>query len=57
MMSILLMVKAFPYRTLPHIVQIMQTLPELTLEELLASITEPPEPEVDWGQPMGDEVW
>jgi hypothetical protein len=56
-MSILLMVKAFPYRTLPHIERLMQTLPELTLEELLEGITEPPEPEVDWGQPMGDEVW
>ena len=39
------------------IVQYMQNLPELTLEELLESITEPPEPEVDWGNPMGDEVW
>lgn len=39
------------------IVQCMQNLPELTLEELLESITEPPEPEVDWGNPMGDEVW
>lgn len=39
------------------IVQYMQNLPELTLKELLESITEPPEPEVDWGNPMGDEVW
>jgi antitoxin MazE len=39
------------------IVQRMQTLPEFTLEELLAEMTEPPEDEVDWGQPMGDEVW
>jgi antitoxin MazE len=39
------------------VVQRMQTLPEFTLEELLASITEPLEPEVDWGKPMGDEVW
>jgi antitoxin MazE len=39
------------------IVQRIQTLPELSLEELLADITEPPEPEVDWGKPMGDEVW
>ncbi len=37
--------------------QIEQPLPELTLEELLAAITEHPEPEVDWGGPMGDEVW
>jgi antitoxin MazE len=39
------------------VVQRMQTLPEFTLEELLAGITEPPEPEVDWGKPMGEEVW
>jgi antitoxin MazE len=32
-------------------------LPELSLEELLAGITEAPEGEVDWGRPMGDEVW
>jgi antitoxin MazE len=34
-----------------------QSLPELSLEELLAGITEAPEGEVDWGRPMGDEVW
>jgi antitoxin MazE len=39
------------------VVQRIQNLPELTLEELLAGVTEPPEPEVDWGKPMGDEVW
>ena len=39
------------------IVQLMGILPELTLEELLAEITEPTEPEVDWGTPMGEEVW
>jgi antitoxin MazE len=39
------------------VVQRIQTLPELSLEELLAGVTEPPEPEVDWGKPMGDEVW
>jgi antitoxin MazE len=39
------------------VVQRVQNLPELSLEELLAGITEPPEPEVDWGKPMGDEVW
>jgi antitoxin MazE len=33
------------------------SLPELSLEELLASITESPEGEVDWGRPMGNEVW
>jgi antitoxin MazE len=35
----------------------IHSLPELSLEELLAGITDPPEPEVDWGKPMGDEVW
>jgi antitoxin MazE len=39
------------------VVQRVQNLPELSLEELLAGVTEPPEPEVDWGKPMGDEVW
>ncbi len=56
-MSILPIGKAFLYRTLSHIVQLMQPLPELTLEELLESVTEPPEPELDWGEPVGDEVW
>jgi antitoxin MazE len=32
-------------------------LPELSLEELLADITEPPEGEVNWGNPVGNEVW
>lgn len=35
----------------------IQALPELSLEDLLAEITEAPEPEVDWGRPMGREVW
>jgi antitoxin MazE len=35
----------------------IQALPELSLEELLAEVTEPPEGEVDWGAPMGKEVW
>jgi antitoxin MazE len=35
----------------------VQALPELTLVELLADVTEAPEGEVDWGRPMGDEVW
>jgi antitoxin MazE len=35
----------------------VQTLPELSLEELLAEVTVPPEGEIDWGQPMGNEVW
>lgn len=39
------------------IVQRIQTLPELSLNELLEGVTEPSEPEVDWGKPMGDEVW
>jgi antitoxin MazE len=39
------------------VVQRVQNLPELSLDELLAEVTEPPEPEVDWGKPMGDEVW
>jgi antitoxin MazE len=39
------------------VVQRVQNLPELSLDELLAGVTEPPEPEVDWGKPMGDEVW
>lgn len=39
------------------VVQRLQTLPELTLEELLASVADTPEGEVDWGKPVGDEVW
>ena len=39
------------------VVQRIQTLPELSLDELLAGVTEPSEREVDWGKPMGDEVW
>lgn len=35
----------------------IRVLPELSLESLLAEVIEPSEPEVDWGQPMGDEVW
>ncbi len=35
----------------------IQTLPELSLEALLAEVVESSEPEVDWGQPMGEEVW
>ncbi len=34
-----------------------QILPELTLEELLAGVIDPPEPEVNWGGPMGNEIW
>jgi antitoxin MazE len=39
------------------VVQRVQNLSELSLDELLAGVTEPPEPEVDWGKPMGNEVW
>ncbi len=31
-------------------------LPELSLEDLLAAVTEAPEGEVDWGRAMGNEV-
>ena len=34
-----------------------QILPELTLEELLAGVIDQPEPEVNWGGPMGNEIW
>jgi len=39
------------------ILEPIQALPELSLEELLAGMVELPEPEVDWGRPMGNEVW
>ena len=39
------------------VVEPIHTLPELSLEELLAQAVEPSGPEVDWGQPMGEEVW
>ncbi len=32
-------------------------LEEFTLEELLSQVSEPPESEVDWGKPEGEEVW
>ena len=35
----------------------VRSLPKFTLDELLDQITEPPEPEVDWGAPIGKEVW
>lgn len=35
----------------------VRSLPELSLDELLAEVTEASEPEVDWGKPMGKEVW
>lgn len=39
------------------IIQRISVLPEFTLDELLAGITEEPEGEVDWGEPMGEEIW
>jgi antitoxin MazE len=39
------------------VVQRVQNLPELSLDESLAAVTETPEPEVDWGKLMGNEVW
>ncbi len=39
------------------VIQPIQALPELTLEQLLAEPMEPSEPEVDWGQSMGEEIW
>ena len=36
---------------------VRESLPELSLDELLAEVTEPPEPEIDWGKPMGKEFW
>ena len=35
----------------------VRDLPDFTLDELLEQVTEPTEPEVDWGQPMGQETW
>jgi antitoxin MazE len=35
----------------------VQALPEMSLDELLAEVTEPPEPEFDWGGPVGNEAW
>ncbi|MGB5709397.1 MAG: AbrB/MazE/SpoVT family DNA-binding domain-containing protein [Waterburya sp.] len=35
----------------------IKELESLTLDELLSQVIEPPEPEVDWGKPEGDEVW
>jgi len=39
------------------ILEPIPALSDLSLEELLAGIVEPPESEIDWGQPMGNEVW
>ena len=35
----------------------VRDLPDLTLDELLEQMTEPPEPEVDWGKSIGKEIW
>ncbi|MEL7328553.1 MAG: AbrB/MazE/SpoVT family DNA-binding domain-containing protein [Cyanobacteria bacterium J06559_1] len=35
----------------------LHELPEFTLDELLDQIVEPPELEVDWGSPVGKEIW
>lgn len=35
----------------------IKTLEELSLDELLAEVNEPSEPEIDWGKPMGKEIW
>lgn len=32
-------------------------LPDFTLDELLDQVVDPPESEVDWEQPVGQEVW
>ena len=39
------------------ILEPIQELEELSLDELLSQVIEPPEPEVDWGKPEGDEIW
>lgn len=35
----------------------IQALPELSLNELLAEVIEPPDSEIDWGSPVGNEAW
>ncbi|MEA5451004.1 AbrB/MazE/SpoVT family DNA-binding domain-containing protein [Leptolyngbya sp. CCNP1308] len=35
----------------------IQTLPELSLDELLAEVVETPDSEIDWGSPVGNEAW
>ncbi|MCM1982415.1 AbrB/MazE/SpoVT family DNA-binding domain-containing protein [Lyngbya confervoides] len=39
------------------ILEPIPALPELSLEELLEQVTDEPEPEVDWGEPVGQEDW
>jgi antitoxin MazE len=38
---------------------VMEISPEtnLTIEDLLAQINEPPEAELSWGKPEGEEIW
>ena len=45
------------YKPEPKKAELNLVLPAFTLDELLAQITDPPEPEIDWGAPVGDEVW
>ena len=30
---------------------------DLTIEDLLAQVNEPPEAELSWGKPEGEEIW
>ena len=39
------------------ILEPIEELEELSLDELLSQVIEPPEPEVEWGKPEGDEIW
>jgi antitoxin MazE len=39
------------------VIQPIQALPDLSLEDLLAEVNESPNSEVDWGNPVGGEVW
>ena len=39
------------------ILEPIPALPEFTLEELLEQVTDEPEAEVTWGDPMGQETW
>ena len=39
------------------ILEPIEELEELSLDELLSQVIEPPELEVDWGKPEGDEIW
>ena len=39
------------------ILEPIPALPEFTLDELLAQMTDEPEAESHWGEPMGQEEW